>query len=221
MGIANEKEIELPSSGSSVGNLIKSAKDNALALPMNKLAFFVCHHKPGPLFKDEIFIPIHVGAANSKHVLPDCIRDDVGDNISFKNNNYCELTAFYWAWKNVEADYYGFFHYRRLLNLNSRKKNSFTIHDFSPETIRKVGWNRKTIETVCAQYDVITLPRWKVHPVGLPNELMTNYEFYAREHCAGDLDAVLSVIKKNHLKYTRLFCVIFTASRVLSQTLRS
>lgn len=196
MGVADEKDSGLLSDARIDGNPGKSPADGALAQSRKRFAFFVCHHKPGPLLKDEIFIPIHVGAANSNQVLPDCIRDDVGDNISSRNANYSELTAIYWAWKNVEADYYGFFHYRRLMNFSVGKKNSLTIYDFSQRTVRKVGWDRKTIEAVCAQYDVITLPRWNVHPVGLPKEQMTSYEFYAREHFAGDLDTVLSVIKK-------------------------
>jgi lipopolysaccharide biosynthesis glycosyltransferase len=156
----------------------------------------VCHHKKGPLFKDEIFIPIHVGSANSAEILPDCLRDDVGDNISAKNTNFCELTAMYWALKNVEADYYGFFHYRRFLNFDEKRKKSVIFRDFSPETIRNLRWNRQAIETLCTKYDIITLPRWNVHPSGLPNEQMTNYEFYARDHYVSDLDLVLSVIKK-------------------------
>ena len=122
MFVANEKDRGLPSGARNDDNPSKSPTGGALAQSMKKFAFFVCHHKPGPLFKDEIFIPIHVGAANSNQVLPDCIRDDVGENISRKNASYCELTAIYWAWKNVEADYYGFFHYRRLMNFKSEKK---------------------------------------------------------------------------------------------------
>lgn len=58
----------------------------------------------------------HVAAGSSlwkKGVPKGMLRDDTGDHISNKNRTYCELTAQYWAWKNVEVDYYGFCHYRR------------------------------------------------------------------------------------------------------------
>lgn len=78
----------------------------------NRVKIFVSYHKEGEILKSEIMTPIHVGAALSKIEL-DMQRDDEGDNISKKNEKFCELTAQYWAWKNAEADYYGFMHYRR------------------------------------------------------------------------------------------------------------
>ncbi len=40
--------------------------------------------------------------------------DNVGDNISSKNNMYSEMTAMYWIWKNAKKSFYvGLCHYRR------------------------------------------------------------------------------------------------------------
>ena len=71
---------------------------------------------------DEIFFPIHVGAAISNVTLgiqrDDQINGSYCDNISSKNKSYCELTALYWAWKNIkkiypDLEYIGLNHYRR------------------------------------------------------------------------------------------------------------
>ena len=37
------------------------------------------------------------------------------------NSAYCELTTQYWVWKNIDADYYGFIHYRRFLSFADKK----------------------------------------------------------------------------------------------------
>ena len=56
------------------------------------------------------------------------ITPNTGYNISFKNGNYCEITALYWIWKNVleknqsyDSGYYGLFQYRRLLNISEKE----------------------------------------------------------------------------------------------------
>ena len=76
---------------------------------------YVCHHKPSYLIRDDVFKPIHVGAALSDRKM-DIITDAEGDSISIKNREYCELTAIYWAWKNDKSsEWVGLMHYRRFL----------------------------------------------------------------------------------------------------------
>ena len=92
----------------------------------------VCYHKPAMLYKDDVFVPIHLGRAlateaskdgvmsreDYQWMLDNMIGDDTGDNISHLNRYFCELTAIYWAWKNYDKlgspDYIGLCHYRRL-----------------------------------------------------------------------------------------------------------
>lgn len=82
-----------------------------------KIQIGVACHKPSVLPKNELYVPIQVGAKKAAKRMPEEYYryDDDGENISEKNPTYCELTAQYWLWKNVEADYYGLCHYRRFL----------------------------------------------------------------------------------------------------------
>ena len=77
------------------------------------LKILVCCHKKTNLPNDDqdILLPIQVGASKSDIDLgfqkDNMIFEKTCDNISEKNNIYCELTAMYWAWKNIQAVYPG------------------------------------------------------------------------------------------------------------------
>lgn len=78
-----------------------------------KNSIYVVTHKKFNYKVGENYIPIQVGKCNTNLEL-NYITDDTGDNISLRNNNYCELTAVYWIWKNIKnIDNIGIIHYRR------------------------------------------------------------------------------------------------------------
>ena len=52
------------------------------------------------------------------------LRDNIGNHISGKNANYCELTGLYWIWKNTDDSYKGLVHYRRYFGRNNLSKIS-------------------------------------------------------------------------------------------------
>ena len=78
-------------------------------------------HKPYWIPQDRVYIPLHVGAEGK----PDLgyTRENTGDNNSFKNVHFCELTGLYWAWKNLEADYVGLVHYRQYFTRKEVRNN--------------------------------------------------------------------------------------------------
>lgn len=85
-----------------------------------EIKMLVATHKEYSISEDDLYLPIHVGAALHDYSLP-FITDSTGENISEKNQNYCELTAVYWAWKNLKSDYIGLCHYRRYFCGSGRK----------------------------------------------------------------------------------------------------
>lgn len=88
---------------------------------MKKYYIMVAYHKNHetlPITK-RLFSPIQVGKVNNPSLDLGIETDaDFEDNISKKNPNYCELTALYHAWKNINAECYGLFHYRRYFSLD-------------------------------------------------------------------------------------------------------
>lgn len=94
----------------------------------SKLCVYMAKHHKDKILKNmyhkaDWIVPIQVGAALTTERI-ESICDVEGESISAKNGNYCELTALYWLWKNgiqmvseEKVDYYGLFHYRRILDI--------------------------------------------------------------------------------------------------------
>lgn len=84
----------------------------------HKIEIYIAAHNKSEIPSIEGYKIIEVGS----FFHPDpiyAIRDNSGNNISEKNKTFCELTAYYWMWKNSRADYIGLVHYRRFF---SRKR---------------------------------------------------------------------------------------------------
>ena len=165
------------------------------------IKILVCYHKLGRLIGNKFVLPILVGTKNISHNILSAFcnkakqrqvsyfRDDIGDNISHLNPNYCELTAIYWAWKNLKADYCGLFHYRRILNfappphiLNNIPLLKFIL---SNRYIKP-----KYLVKACQEADII-LPT----PI---SEKFTIYENYASYHYKNDMDLCIQYIQQKY-----------------------
>jgi len=90
---------------------------------MKDIKIIVATHKKYKMPDDILYLPIHVGANGKKSI--GYVGDNTGDNISYKNPSFCELTGLYWAWKNLDCQYLGLSHYRRHFKGKRKNKNVF------------------------------------------------------------------------------------------------
>lgn len=86
----------------------------------------------------------------------DFLHDCDGENISDKNNSYCELTALFSLWKNSTADIKGLFHYRRFIGNDDKLCLKYEINSsYGKEIISKKIISESQIISTLNDYDVI------------------------------------------------------------------
>ena len=173
---------------------------------MSGVKILVVCHKNTALLKSKILLPIQVGTALGKEKLENMLADDTGENISEKNPMYCELTAQYWAWKNLEADYYGFFHYRRYLNFSDRKYKEDRWGNVREDALseamkKKYALSDDKIETLVRDYDLIISEEKNV--VSMPGKAANVYEQYKYGDSLHieDLECISAIVKEKYPDY--------------------
>ena len=100
------------------------------------LKIIVAYHNKRALVENDTYKPMFVGRDKIKHAHKDgalsdeelswlqqhMISDNEGDNISYLNRHFSEMTMIYWVWKNYDKigdpKYIGFSHYRRILTFD-------------------------------------------------------------------------------------------------------
>ena len=154
-----------------------------------------------------LYIPVRCGAVYDEREDVTMLGDDTGDNISEKRESFCELTVQYWAWKNVNADYYGLCHYRRYLGFSEEKYDVSAygcIHKPFPtqKQIAEFGLNEETIRSEIDGADLILgepVNVRRLHPQ------IKNLKDYCRlstnDFNLKDIDLLLETIKEFQPEY--------------------
>ena len=165
----------------------------------SKIEILIVNHKPSFLPNNLLLKPIQVGVAVAgKKLNGMTYYDNEGDSISEKNSSYCELTATYWAWKNVEADYYGLFHYRRYLSFAPDSRTTHyagRAYSNIPGALEELQITEQRMREVIEGHDLV-VPR-KDNTKATTGDASL-YDQYANEHFIKDLDYCIDYVEKKH-----------------------
>ncbi len=187
----------------------------------NEIKIAVVTHKPYKQFENKYLLPIHAGRSISKMFSKDGIiedeayswlvknthGDDLGDNISYKNRSYCELTALYWLWKHEDAKYLGLCHYRRYMcfkenikdnySCSERNNGCYTANFINEDIITKYGLDEDSILAGLNGYDAVF-----INPIDLyKNNIKSNYQAMALcpdYHIMRDVDNMMAIIRNKY-----------------------
>ena len=197
----------------------------------SRVKIFVSAHKDVDVPQSPVFLPVQVGAASAGKRFDGYYQDDEGENISDKNPFYCELTTQYWAWKNMDADYYGFCHYRRYFDFSSvrHEENPYgeiIAQDIDADAVKKYCLDEESVLAAVQGYDVITTEFKDLRD--FPGDFSTPLEHYdnAPKLHIEDLELVCSLVRRRYPDYaedvdtflhghTSCFCNMFIMKREL------
>lgn len=150
------------------------------------IKILVAAHKNYVMPQDQnLYLPIFVGKGLHPDVNHTFQGDNTGDNISVKNAHYNELTAIYWAWRNLDADAIGLVHYRRYLSLHKQKDLTSVLDQAQTESLLK-------------DHDII-LPKKRNYYIE------SNYSHYVHAHHAEPLDLTRKIIEQDYSMYLNAF----------------
>lgn len=161
------------------------------------IKIIVATHKSYWMPKDDVYFPLQVGAEGKSDL--GYAKDNVGDNISIKNPNFCELTGLYWAWKNLDCEYIGLCHYRRYF---AHKPKSNSLLDK-----QKAIYSRTDYVKLLKHYDIIL-------PIKRNYYIETVHSQYEHAHNKSDLDEVERIIKEKYPDYGEAFDMVMSRTKL-------
>jgi lipopolysaccharide biosynthesis glycosyltransferase/glycosyltransferase involved in cell wall biosynthesis len=170
------------------------------------LRIFVTTHKNVDIFHSNVLQPVQVGARSPRRRLLWAYQDDTGNNIAAQNAMYCELTTQYWAWKNADAKYYGFCHYRRYFDFSEEEHRE---NDYGEVMDGPICWGTQALykldddsmRAAVEGYDVVTTGIKDLRD--FPEKYQSPYDHYSRAPYLkiADLDRTVQILKEMHPDY--------------------
>ncbi len=170
------------------------------------IRIFVTTHKDVETYHSNVLQPVQVGPVQNRKRLSWAYQDDSGENIASQNPMYCELTTQYWAWKNVDAEYYGFCHYRRYFDFSEEEHQENPWGEVIDNTIdwgtqERYCLDDASIASAVEGYDIVTTGIKDL--AAFPEAFTSTRDHYARAPYLKikHLDRIIQILKETHPDY--------------------
>ena len=182
---------------------------------MSDIKIFVSHRidLDSETIDNPLYIPVRCGAVYDNKNDSNIQGDNTGDNISSRRMSFCEFTVQYWAWKNVDAEYYGLCHYRRFLSFADKRfktnqyNNMIHVPMLNKNSFRKFGLLQpEEMEKLIRNFDVIVSEYADIRrmptPIGTKQTVFEHWRAYDGEFLEkSTLYRLLELIQTRHPEY--------------------
>ena len=179
---------------------------------MNKLntKILVCCHKKDIMAVQEPYFPIQLGKTLTEVDLG-ITTDNTGDNISYKNLSFCELTGIYWAWKNLKnTDVIGLCHYRRYFDFHGICQSFKPYTTYPSSSFSSIDLSVPNDVIYDAYCGTIIIPRKENYPTSVLSH-------FNNGHSSFDMYVVKDIIKKDYDdKFSQAFWKVLVINNKLN-----
>lgn len=140
------------------------------------MSIYIASHKKISYSLGDPYVNFLLGEKKSES---NHLTETDGENIAHKNSRYCELTGYYWLWKNCSDSFIGLVHYRRHFQSKFRK------YDISLKSVI----SSTEVESLLKDFDII-VPKRRILPRSIKEE-------YALKHYREDWELAKEVLLKH------------------------
>ncbi len=183
-----------------------------MRMETNKLRIKVlvaCHKEDLAIREDDVYMPIQVGKALYPELDFGFQCDNEGDNISDKNGSYCELTAIYWAWKNLkDVNVIGLCHYRRYFDFYNQCNWPYAVKAFPVSHLPHLDFSIPESIAQQVRSGAVVASKPIHHPYSLGVD-------YCVHHYSEDMETIKAILHENHKEYEEAYAKVIESNNLM------